>query len=111
DVCQAGGPLATHPALAAGRSQLGRQWTSSSEGLRLTGPVIESRNPGRPDEVVGRLSSASSEDLEQAVRRAVQAREAWRDTTTERRVDIMRAAAALMRTRRDELAAWEIVEC
>ena len=111
DFSQADSRAAMQQALAAVRSQLGRQWTSSSEGLRLTGPVIESRNPGRPDEVVGRLSSASSEDVEQAVRRAVQARESWRDTTTEQRVDIMRAAAALMRTRRDELAAWEIVEC
>ena len=98
-------------AVANVRSQLGRQWASSSAGLRLTGPLIESRNPGRPDEVVARLSSASSEDVEQAVRRAVQAWESWRDTATERRVDIMRAAASLMRKRRDELAAWEIMEC
>jgi RHH-type proline utilization regulon transcriptional repressor/proline dehydrogenase/delta 1-pyrroline-5-carboxylate dehydrogenase len=98
-------------AIANVRSQLGRQWASSSAGLRLTGPLIESRNPGRPDEVVARLSSASSEDVEQAVRRAVQAWESWRDTATERRVDIMRAAASLMRKRRDELAAWEIMEC
>ena len=83
------------------RSQLGRQWTSSSEGLRLTGPVIESRNPGRPDEVVGRLSSASSEDVEQAVRRAVQARNPGATPQRNDELDIMRAAAALMRTRRD----------
>ena len=98
-------------ALAKVRSQLGRQWMSSSGGLHLNGPLIESRNPGRPDEVVGRFSSASSEDVEQAVRWAVQTRDSWRDTTTEQRVNIMRTAAALMRTRRDELAAWEIVEC
>ena len=108
---QADSRAAIQQALVTMRSQLGRQWSSSSEGLRLTGPLIESRNPGRPDEVVGRLSSASSTDVEQAARRAVQAREFWRDMTTERRVDIMRAAAALMRTRHDELAAWEIVEC
>ena len=80
----------------------GRSWDVSGlrrqEVLRLTGPLIESRNPGRPDEVVGRLSSASSEDIEQALRRAVQARESWRDTTTERRVDILHAAASLMRS-------------
>ena len=98
-------------ALETVRSQLGRQWTSSSGGLRLTGPVLESRNPGRPDEVVGALSSADSADVEQAVRQAVQAWESWRETTTERRVDILRAAASLMRTRRDTLAAWEILEC
>ncbi len=103
--------VAMQQALENVRSQLGRQWASSSGGLRLTGPLIESRNPGRPDEVVGRLLTASSEDVEQAVRLAVQARESWRDTTPERRVDVMRAAASLMRQRRDELAAWEIMEC
>jgi RHH-type proline utilization regulon transcriptional repressor/proline dehydrogenase/delta 1-pyrroline-5-carboxylate dehydrogenase len=108
---QADSRSAMHQALVTVRSQLGRQWTSSSRGLSLTGPLIESRNPGRPDEVVGRLSSARSVDVEQAIHRAVQARESWRNATTVRRVDILRAAAALMRTRRDELAAWEILEC
>jgi RHH-type proline utilization regulon transcriptional repressor/proline dehydrogenase/delta 1-pyrroline-5-carboxylate dehydrogenase len=111
DFAQADSRTAMKQALATVLSQLNRQWTSSSRGLSLTGPLIESRNPGRPNEVVGRLSSASSVDVEQAVHRAVQARESWRDATTERRVDILRTAATLMRTRRDELAAWEIVEC
>ena len=111
DFAQADSRVAMQQALVTVRSKLSRQWTASSGGLRLTGPLIESRNPGRPDEVVGRLSSASPVDVEEAVRRAVQAREFWRDTTSERRVDILRAAAALMRTRRDELAAWEILEC
>ena len=111
DFAQADNRAAMQQALATVRSQLGRQWASSSEGLSLTGPLIESRNPGRPDEVVGRLPSASSEDVAQAVRRAVQAWGSWRGSTTERRVDILRAAASLMRSRRNELAAWEIVEC
>jgi len=111
DFAQADNRTAMQQALATVRSHLGREWISSSEGVPLTGPPLESRNPGRPDEVVGRLSSASSLNVEQAVRRAVQAWESWRDTTMERRVDILRAAASLMRTRRDELSAWEIVEC
>jgi RHH-type transcriptional regulator, proline utilization regulon repressor / proline dehydrogenase / delta 1-pyrroline-5-carboxylate dehydrogenase len=111
DFSNAESRVAMQQALAMVRSQLGRQWTSSFGELTLTGPLIESRNPGRPDEVVSRLLSASVSDVEQAVDRAVHAWESWRDTTTERRVAIMRAAAALMRTRRDELAAWEILEC
>ena len=98
-------------ALEAVRGQLGRQWTSSSGILRLTGPLMESRNPGRPDQVVGRLPSASAGDIEQALRQGVQAQELWRDTTTERRVDILHDVASLMRSRRDELAAWEVMEC
>ena len=111
DFSQVDSRTAMQQALATVRSQLGRQWTPSSEGLRLTGPLIESHNPGRPDQVVGRVSRASSGDIQQALRRAVQAQESWRDTTTERRVDILCAAASIMRTRRDELAAWEIMEC
>ncbi len=111
DFAQADNRIAMQQALATVRSQLGREWTPSSGGLRLTGPLIESHNPGRPDEVVSRLPSASSGDVQLAVRRAVQARESWRDTTVKRRVGILRAAASIMRTRRDELAAWEIFEC
>jgi RHH-type transcriptional regulator, proline utilization regulon repressor / proline dehydrogenase / delta 1-pyrroline-5-carboxylate dehydrogenase len=110
DFSQADSRGGMQQALAKVRSQLGRQWMSSG-GLHLNGPLIESRNPRRPDEVVGRFSSASSEDVEQAVRWAVQTMDSWRDRSTEQRVNIMSAAAALMRTRRDELAAWEIVEC
>jgi RHH-type transcriptional regulator, proline utilization regulon repressor / proline dehydrogenase / delta 1-pyrroline-5-carboxylate dehydrogenase len=98
-------------ALETVRSQLGREWTSSSGAQRLTGPLIESSNPGRPGDIVGRLLSASLMDVEQAVLMAVEAWDLWRDTTMERRVDIMRAAASIMRTRRNELAAWEIYEC
>jgi len=111
DLSQVDSRTTMQQALETVRSQLGREWVSSSEGLRLTGPHMESHHPGRPDEAVGRVSSASSGDIQQALRRAVQAQESWRDTTTERRVDILCAAAAIMRTRRDELAAWEIVEC
>lgn len=111
DFAQTDNRVAMQQALATVRLQVGQQWASSFGGLRLTGPLIESRNPARPDEIVARLSSAKSADVEQAVRRAVQAWESWRNTTTERRVDIIRAAASLMRTRRDTLAAWEILEC
>ena len=111
DFSQADNRTSMMQALATVRPQLGREWIPPSGGMRLTGPLIESRNPGRPDEVVGRLSSASLLDVEHAVRRASQVWGSWRDTTMERRVEIMRATASLMRRRRDELAAWEIVEC
>jgi len=111
DFSQPDNRAAMQKALTNVRAQLGRQWTPSAEALRLNGPLIESRNPGHPDEVVGALLSASSADVEQALRRAVQGGNTWRDSTTDQRIAILRAAAALMRTRRDELAAWEILEC
>ena len=111
DFAQAESRTTMEQALATVRSQLGQEWSSSSGGLSLTGPLIESCNPGRPDEVIGRLSSASSGDVEQAVRMAIEAWDLWHGTTTERRVDILRSAASIMRTRRNELAAWEVYEC
>jgi RHH-type proline utilization regulon transcriptional repressor/proline dehydrogenase/delta 1-pyrroline-5-carboxylate dehydrogenase len=111
DFSRAESRTAMQNALAHVRSQLGRQWTPSSGGVALSGPPIESRNPGRPNELVGQVPSARVEDVEEVVRRAVQAGKSWRDTPTEQRVEILRTAAALMRARRDELAAWEILEC
>ncbi|MEY4705722.1 MAG: Bifunctional protein PutA [Nitrospirota bacterium] len=111
DFSQAGNRTAMQQAVATVRSQLGKQWTSSFGGLSLTGPLIESRNPARPDEVVGRLASASVADVEQAVRVAGEAWKSWRETPSERRADIVCAAAGIMRTKHDELAAWEVVEC
>ncbi len=103
--------VAVHTALVTVRGQLGHLWTSSSGGVSPTGPLIESRNPSRPDEVIGRVTSASPGDVERAVRGAVQGWQGWRETAAERRTDILRAAAALMRSRRNELTAWEILEC
>jgi RHH-type transcriptional regulator, proline utilization regulon repressor / proline dehydrogenase / delta 1-pyrroline-5-carboxylate dehydrogenase len=111
DFSQVGSREAMQHALTQVRSQLGRQWRSSSGGLLLTGPLIESYNPGRPDEVVGRLPSANYENIELAVGRAVRAWESWRGTTTVQRVNILSAAATRMRMRRDEFAAWEVLEC
>ena len=111
DFAQAQNRAAMQQAVATVRTQLGQQWPSSLGGLSLTGPVVESRNPACPDEVVGRLVSASQADAARAVRLAGEAWVSWRETPSERRVEILGAAAAIMRTRRDELAAWEILEC
>ena len=111
DFSQADHRIAMEQALATVRSQLGREWKSSIGTQGLTGSLLESRNPGRPDQVVGRLLSATLPDVEEAVRTAIHAWGLWRDTAAERRADIMCAAASIMRTSRHELAAWEIFEC
>src|SRR5574341_2596659 len=54
--------LAMQTALVTVRAQLGRQWTSSIRGVSPTGPLIEARNPSRPDQVIGRVTSARSEE-------------------------------------------------
>jgi RHH-type transcriptional regulator, proline utilization regulon repressor / proline dehydrogenase / delta 1-pyrroline-5-carboxylate dehydrogenase len=103
--------VAIHAALTTVRTQLGREWASSIGGVSPTGPLIESRNPSRPDEVVGRVTSARPGDVEQAVRGALKGWQGWRETAAGHRIDILRRAASLMRKQRDELTAWEIFEC
>ena len=93
------------------KKQLGRTWPPRAGGLTLTGPLMSSYNPTRPEEIVGVVHTATATDVEAAVQRADQGWRAWRTLPAERRVEIVRAAAALMRARRETLAAWEVLEC
>ncbi len=93
------------------KSQLGRQWPSVAGGLSLTGQLMASHNPSRPEEVVGVVQGAAVSDVECGITRSIQGWQAWRDTPAERRVEILRTGAALMRQQRETLAAWEILEC
>ncbi len=75
-----------------------------------TGEWIESRNPSHRSEVVGCAARATGEHAKDAVNAANKAFPAWRDTPAERRAEVLRRAAEIMRRRRFELAAWEVVE-
>ncbi|HEU4686321.1 MAG TPA: proline dehydrogenase family protein [Nitrospira sp.] len=101
---------AMHQALAHVRTRLGRQWPPAND-FKLTGPMMMSHNPTRPDEVVGIVSAASSADVERAVAGARGAWPAWREIDPVERAEILKKAASLMRARRAELAAWEVFEC
>ena len=96
--------------LALVRSQLGRHWPTPTATAR-SGPTLTSHNPSRPDEVVGLVTASSTADADAAVIRSRDAWPAWRDLDAVQRADILQRAAALMRARRTELAAWEVLEC
>ncbi len=76
-----------------------------------TGRFIESLNPSHPDRIVGRVACAGPEHARDAVAAARAAFPAWRDTPAAERAELLRRLAGVMRRRRYELAAWEIVEC
>jgi RHH-type proline utilization regulon transcriptional repressor/proline dehydrogenase/delta 1-pyrroline-5-carboxylate dehydrogenase len=57
------------------------------------------------------VQAATPADVEAAVQQAEEAWPAWRSTPAGRRAAILRTAAALMRSRREVLAAWEVLEC
>ncbi len=98
-------------ALAAVREQFGREYPLVIGGAAIqTSERLLSRNPSRPDEVVGRAASASAEDVDRAVAAAQEAFPGWRDRGAAERARVLERAAQLMRERRAELAAWIVHE-
>ncbi len=98
--------------LAAVRKQLGKQWPLVIDGKDEAGEdgEIQSLNPCRHAEVVGRVAKASVAQTERAIAAARKAFPAWRDLGVQTRAGILRKAAALMRQQRFELCAWEVLE-
>ena len=98
-------------AIGVVKGQLGRLWPPVAGAVTLSGPLLTSHNPSRPDEVVGVVQAADGSNVEHAIRQAGDAWPAWRERPAAERVKVLQAAAALMRAHRETLAAWEILEC
>ncbi|MEX0886083.1 MAG: proline dehydrogenase family protein, partial [Phycisphaeraceae bacterium] len=79
-------------------------------GAAEGGAEILSRNPARPGEVVGRVASASAGDAQRAVAAAAEAFATWAARPAAERAGCLMRAAEVMRGRRDELAAWQVIE-
>jgi RHH-type proline utilization regulon transcriptional repressor/proline dehydrogenase/delta 1-pyrroline-5-carboxylate dehydrogenase len=103
---------AMRDALTQVRSELGRTFPPVIQGEKVTtAQTIDSVNPSRFREIVGRCGRASVDQARRAVAAANEAFAGWRDTPVEERADYLSRAAAVMRRRRFELAAWEVFEC
>src|ERR1044072_286177 len=68
-------------ALERVRTELGREYPLVIGGGRIeTGAILESLNPARKTEVVGRFHKATQEMATQAVERANEVFQTWRNT-------------------------------
>ncbi|VTS05209.1 L-glutamate gamma-semialdehyde dehydrogenase [Tuwongella immobilis] len=93
------------------RGQLGRGYPLSIGGKPVeTGAWIESVNPSHARQLVGQVAAAGPSHTLQAIETAKRAFDSWRDTDVEVRAEILRKAAAIIRQRRFELAAWITLE-
>ncbi|MFN3648351.1 MAG: L-glutamate gamma-semialdehyde dehydrogenase [Armatimonadota bacterium] len=98
-------------ALRKVRGEFGREYPLLIDGREQhSGDWIESLNPARPAEVVGRVASATLQQAEAAVRAAAAAYPAWRDLGAEARAGYLLQAAARLRERRDEFSACQVWE-
>jgi len=111
-------PFRNEPPIDFSRRENRRRFAGALEQVRAqfknsrkrgSGPWLESLNPATL-EVVGRVPLASPDEAEQAIERAAQFFPAWRATPALERAKLLAKAAALMRERRWELAAWEVFE-
>ena len=97
--------------LATIRGSLGREYGLVIDGKSIsTDTTTLSVNPARPDEIIGRVASATKDHADTAIEVARAAFPGWRDTPARERAAALLRAAALMRERRFELTALEVAE-
>jgi RHH-type transcriptional regulator, proline utilization regulon repressor / proline dehydrogenase / delta 1-pyrroline-5-carboxylate dehydrogenase len=98
-------------ALARVRRQFGGDYLLWIDGDEAnTGSWIESPNPASPAAIVGRVAVAGAKEVDRALAAAVAFFPEWRRTPATQRADCLFRAAALMRRKRLDLAAWEVFE-
>jgi RHH-type proline utilization regulon transcriptional repressor/proline dehydrogenase/delta 1-pyrroline-5-carboxylate dehydrogenase len=100
-------------ALEEVRSRLGKHYSLIIGGNEVdTAPRrLLSLNPSHSSRVVGETSQAGAEHAEQAISAARAAFPAWAARPSRDRAAVLVRAAAILRSRRFEIAAWEIDEC
>ena len=98
-------------AIEQAKSELGGSYHLDIGGIAVeTAKHIDSINPAQPDQLVGRVCSAGTGEAEQAVEAALQAFPGWSHLAVNERATLLRKAAEQLRLRRDEFAAWELLE-
>jgi 1-pyrroline-5-carboxylate dehydrogenase len=111
DFAQPGNRAAFEKALSDVRATLGQEVPLVIGGERLKGEkTFESRNPARPDEVVGRFQAASREQAARAVETAYRTFQTWSRVAPAERAAILIEAARRMRERRHHFSAWMVFE-
>jgi RHH-type transcriptional regulator, proline utilization regulon repressor / proline dehydrogenase / delta 1-pyrroline-5-carboxylate dehydrogenase len=112
DFSRADAREAMETALADVKRRFGKSYPPIIGGALASTPGwIESVNPSRVTEVVGRCGRATAGQAQNALAAAAAAFPRWRDTDPIERAEYLFKAAAAMRKRRWELSAWEVYEC
>ena len=98
-------------ALRSVGDQLGADYPVVIHGERFhTSATMVSRSPAEPSRAVGHVSKATPELAVRAIETAHAAFTHWRREPVEQRARLLLRAAAIMRRRKEELAAWMVYE-
>ncbi|MGE3316953.1 MAG: proline dehydrogenase family protein, partial [Planctomycetaceae bacterium] len=111
DFSRAENRKAMQRALEDVETQLGREYplVINGRGIETRGEIV-SRNPSHKNVIVGRTASATPDDAVEAIDAARRAYKHWSRIEPHYRAEYLELAAAEMRNRRFELAAWEVFE-
>jgi len=103
---------AMQAALALVAGQFDREYPLVIDGRDVsTGAWQPSVNPSHKRQTVGQVAVAGVSEANSAVAAATRAFGEWSGRAFAERAVFLRAAAAVMRRRRYELAAWQVYEC
>ncbi|HEY3275285.1 MAG TPA: proline dehydrogenase family protein [Syntrophorhabdaceae bacterium] len=98
-------------ALVSVRNKLGAACPLYINGKdRITPDTLPSLNPADSREVIAHVCQGGNEEAEEAIGAAVAAFGGWRDMPYEERAAFLLRAASSFRTRKFELAAWQVLE-
>ncbi len=93
------------------RGDFGRRYSGVIAGHAVAAEhEFDSHNPSDPREIVGRVASMTTADVDRAVAAAARAFTTWRTSTAALRADLLRKLADRLEARRFELAATMILE-
>lgn len=102
---------AMRDALAFVRSQFGREYGLRIGGeLRDTESLLDSLNPSRPSDIVGRHAKANAALAAEAISTANTFFEVWAATPAAERIAKLRDASRILRRRKYEFNAWLVYE-
>ncbi|MGB0562161.1 MAG: L-glutamate gamma-semialdehyde dehydrogenase [Spirulinaceae cyanobacterium] len=98
-------------ALQTVREQLGQRYQPYLNGAYVQTEIhLDSVNPSKPSELVGKVGQLSMQQADKAIAAAKAAFPAWAKTPASERAAILRKAAEIMERRRHELNAWICLE-
>ncbi|MCE9566278.1 MAG: L-glutamate gamma-semialdehyde dehydrogenase [Planctomycetes bacterium] len=98
-------------ALAKVRTEFGRTYpvVIDNKPQPIT-KTLDSVNPSRTSEIIGKVATASVEQANAAVASCLKAFDSWRDVPVTERAALLRRVADQFRLRRFELSAWIVFE-
>lgn len=98
-------------AISEVRKELGKTYPLIINGEEVfTEDKLASVNPANPEEVIGYICQASTQEIDQAIYAAKEAFPLWRDLSPQDRANYLFKAADYARKNIFNLAAWQILE-